>query len=85
MYDSPQSLQVASKLDSFKSIDMSLNITNYPIMRTVTYRNVYSINLRFGTLPGLNVNMALSMQTENTLLTSTNCTDEFGCANGVFG
>jgi hypothetical protein len=64
---------------------MSLNITNYPIMRTVTYRNVYSINLRFGTLPGLNVNMALSMQTENTLLTSTNCTDEFGCANGVFG
>ena len=85
MYDGPQSLQVASKLYSLHKIDMSLNITNYPIMRTVTYRNVYSINLRFGTLPGLNVNMALSMQTENTLLTSTNCTDEFGCANGVFG
>lgn len=85
MYDGLQSLQVASKLYSFTSIDMSLNITNYPIMRTVTYRNVYSINLRFGTLPGLNVNMALSMQTENTLLTSANCTNEFGCANGAFG
>lgn len=60
-------------------------MSNYPIKRTVTHRNVYSINLRFGTLPGFNVDMALSMQTENTLLTSTNCTDEFGCSVGVFG
>jgi len=40
--------------------------------------------MRLGSAPSQNVNLALATDAEWTMVTSVDCTPEFGCARGAF-
>ena len=63
-------------------------ITDYtlPITKTPASfgRNVYTVSMILGSTPGTRANFVLATNTEWTMITSVNCTSEFGCVKGVF-
>ena len=46
--------------------------------------NLYTVGLRFGNSPGVNLDLIIATNTEWTLVTSVNCTLELGCPNAVY-
>ena len=65
-------------------IILLVNLT-FPIKRTYTNKNVYSINVRFGSTPSQPCDLVLATNTEWTIVTSTGCAnDDGGCAIGVY-
>lgn len=52
--------------------------------RNVNGKNVYTIPFKIGSSPGVIVDLVLATNSEWTYITSRNCSQESGCARGVY-
>lgn len=61
-----------------------MNLT-FPIKRQYLDRNIYTIDLRFGSTPSQPAKMVLATNTEWTIVASVDCqTDGGNCAQGAY-
>jgi hypothetical protein len=65
-------------------LSLIVNLT-FPIKRKYIDKNVYTVNLRFGSTPSQPAELVLATNTEWTIVASTQCAnDDGGCAQGAY-
>lgn len=87
------SLTLASQPNFLEHLNLLLpepqvldEITSYKLIieRKFQDHNVYTTKMRMGSAPTQPVELVLATDTEWTMVTGTNCTQEFGCARGIY-